>query len=142
MRKANGSRDKGYSYSIGACSIDAAEAWALLKGIQLAASLRLERVCFETDSLNIVKAINQNGTVDNVTRNILHACSRELNKIAMWTISFAPREQNRAADCLAKEFNHSNGLKIFDTTPEVISQILEEDRVGLPVWRQLDSPLL
>nr|GMD04023.1 F-box/kelch-repeat protein At1g80440-like [Ipomoea batatas] len=73
-RDNHGDWIKGFTFKIGTCSPEAAEAWALLKGIQMAKMLGSRYKCFESDSLNIVKAINQNMSLNNVADNIVHAC--------------------------------------------------------------------
>nr|GMD34497.1 uncharacterized protein LOC109150807 [Ipomoea batatas]GMD36195.1 uncharacterized protein LOC109150807 [Ipomoea batatas] len=61
-RNEDGDWIMGLSHTIGNCLIDVAEAWALMKGIQLAKEIRCCRVCLESDSKTIVNAFNTSAT--------------------------------------------------------------------------------
>lgn len=75
----------------GTWQAEIAEAWALLKGIQLAKSLGGKQVYFESDSKKVVDAISQGAELGNLTDNILTACKRELMEIDLWHIAFYPK---------------------------------------------------
>ncbi|XP_019197687.1 PREDICTED: uncharacterized protein LOC109191482 [Ipomoea nil] len=59
-RDDSGSWLAGFTYNIGICSPLVAEAWALLKGIQLAKHLDFRDVIFETDSKEISESVARN----------------------------------------------------------------------------------
>nr|GMC96660.1 F-box/kelch-repeat protein At1g80440-like [Ipomoea batatas] len=134
-RDDKGNWIKGFTFSVGTCTPEAAEAWALLKGIQLAKLIGSRQTCFESNSLIVVKAINQNWKFNNVADNTVVACKRELNSIGTWQVSHIARDKNRAADLLAKAVIGENKMVIYNQPPDILLDTLEEDQFGLPIWR-------
>ncbi|XP_019155021.1 PREDICTED: uncharacterized protein LOC109151877 [Ipomoea nil] len=57
-RNEKGDWVAGFTHGIGSCSAESAEAWALLRGIQLAQTLGNVKACFESDSKRIVDAFS------------------------------------------------------------------------------------
>lgn len=57
IRDSTGSWLRGFVSNIGACSPALAEAWALLRSIQLAIQMRFQNVIFEGDSREIVEGV-------------------------------------------------------------------------------------
>ncbi|XP_031099664.1 uncharacterized protein LOC116003863 [Ipomoea triloba] len=134
IRDGEGSWKQGYAYNIGNYTPLEAEAWALLKGVQLASHLGFNRVTFESDSTEVVSYLTRPRPPTIAAHNILEACKRELRAIEVWQITLIVREQNQAADSLAKLARSLHrGLHIFDSPPESILGFLEDDRCGLPV---------
>ncbi|XP_019151921.1 PREDICTED: uncharacterized protein LOC109148640 [Ipomoea nil] len=115
-----------------------AEAWALLKGIQLAAHTGYKKVILESDSTMVVNYMLNKRRPSTVAHNILEGCKKELKVFDAWKLSAIPREQNNAADSLAKiARNFPKGIHILDSPPEVMKSILEDDIEGRPVWRHI-----
>ncbi|XP_031099856.1 uncharacterized protein LOC116004059 [Ipomoea triloba] len=133
---------KGFTYGIGTCLEGMVEAWVLLKGIQMAKLLGVRQVCFESDSKTIVNAITNDFVCDSLTDNVLFACKKELADIQAWHLAFIPRELNTAVDHLAKFAGGRKGTTILHQPSESILQCLEDDKSGLPIWRQLETESL
>lgn len=131
-----GSWQQGYAYIIGNCSHLEAEAWALLKGIQLAVHHGYNKVIFETDSSTITDFIKSTRQPSIAAHNILEACKRELRNFESWQIIHIAREQNKVADAIAKHASRlTKGVHILHNPPEEIIGLLEDDIIGLSAWR-------
>ncbi|XP_031095108.1 uncharacterized protein LOC115999395 [Ipomoea triloba] len=135
-RDEQGNWLKGFTYGIGDCPAETVEAWALLQGIQMAKLFVSNKTCFESHSKTTVDAITQLSNIGNLADNILRACRQELEGIEEWHISLIARDQNFAADFLAKSPGAEKGVTLLDHPIEGMLHILEYDRFGIPVWRQ------
>lgn len=81
LRNNKGEWRGGFVNNIGACPPIQAEAWAMLRGIQVAAQQGCKKVIFECDSKDIVEFMNKNTRSSTATHNILTACKEELFRI-------------------------------------------------------------
>nr|GME14472.1 RING-H2 finger protein ATL67-like [Ipomoea batatas] len=109
------------------------------KGIQLAKEMGYRRVCFECDAKKIVEAVTRKEDIGNVADNILKVCRRELEALKLWGIEFTPRELNNATDFVAKASNGRLGFYFLAWPPNKLHQLLEDDKIGLPYWRQTET---
>lgn len=75
IRDSNGRWKSGFLYNFGVCSPLQAEAWALLRGIQLAVFMGYKKVIIESDSSVIVESFGKETTPNSVVHNILKACN-------------------------------------------------------------------
>ncbi|XP_019186483.1 PREDICTED: uncharacterized protein LOC109181186 [Ipomoea nil] len=126
----------GFTSNIGSCSPLMAEAWAALRGIQLAKSLNLQHIILESDSKTIVEGITEDTMVNSSVHNLLVACRRELQGIRDWRIAWIAREQNGAADALARIATaRPRGVYLIPLPPAEIVSFLEVDYASFPLWR-------
>lgn len=125
IRDETGSWKYGFMYNIGNCTPLQAEACALLKGVQLAINMGLNRVIFEIDSSEIAGYMKSARPPTIAAHNILEACRRELRSIEVWQITQIAREQNQVADTLAKLSRGFPGrLKILTEPPDEVLGML------------------
>ncbi|XP_019167626.1 PREDICTED: uncharacterized protein LOC109163328 [Ipomoea nil] len=73
IRDSSESWIQGFVYNIGSCSPLEAEAWAILKGVQLAIHMGNSRIIIESDSADAVKFIKGGAPLRIPTHNILAA---------------------------------------------------------------------
>ncbi|MFQ6635472.1 hypothetical protein Gotur_012442 [Gossypium turneri] len=102
--KRNGKREwiMGYNRNLGKCSAFNAELWVVLDGLALIHKGRYDGVLIQTDSLEVVKAIQDSSPSSSNSTLI-----RRIN-VRSWAIQHFPREHNKVADCLAKMAFHTN----------------------------------
>ncbi|XP_031116716.1 uncharacterized protein LOC116020380 [Ipomoea triloba] len=137
IRDSRGLWISGYMHKIGSCSARGAEAWALLKGIQLVQALGINKVIIETDSRDIWEGLCNGRQIENAVDNILLACKTEAANISEWKLECVGREQNRAADLLAwKAEELDKGVNILQSPPAELLEIMEDDKIGVSAWRQ------
>lgn len=136
LRDSSGEWIQGFLYSIGNCSPFEAEAWAALKGIQLARHLGWKQLIIESDSEEIVNYLNNARIPTIAAHNILEACKKELQAIESCKISASARESNKVADTLAKLAKGLPiGMHILAEPPDMVKGLLEDDNTGIPSWR-------
>lgn len=139
LRDCKGEWKGGFVCSIGVCSPTQAEAWALLRGIQVAKQLGCKKVIFESDSQKIVDSINRDNTQNPILHNILTACKREMGGFESWQVIWAAREQNGPADKLAAlSGSYDRGVHILMEPPEILKRLLQDDAMGIPCWRNVN----
>ncbi|CAM8971158.1 unnamed protein product [Rhodiola kirilowii] len=83
------------------CCASEAEGIALLQGLKVADKLKLNRVCFVLDSLEVYKAISTGYGLDDWCDSWLEDCLDTLRRNSGWSISLVHRELNSMADLLA-----------------------------------------
>lgn len=136
IRDSTGQWKGGFTQNIGICTPLEANAWAALRGIQLAISLGFSRIVLETDSRELAEGLTASHRPSNVCYNLITACKRELSNCASWHISLVKREQNRAADMMAARYKHlQRGLFVLHDPPHEVMNILGDDIDGIPQWR-------
>ncbi|XP_019165694.1 PREDICTED: uncharacterized protein LOC109161659 [Ipomoea nil] len=119
------------------CSPLEAEAWALLKGIQIATSMGFRRAVFESDSEEIIRYMNRVDRPRTAAHNILETCKKELRNMEIWQVELIVRDQNQVADALAKiSARYSLGLHILWKPPDEVLGLIEDDSAGVPRWRE------
>ncbi|XP_019199070.1 PREDICTED: uncharacterized protein LOC109192823 [Ipomoea nil] len=138
IRDNSGSWKKGFMFNMGNCTPFEAESWALLKGIQLAIQMGVKKAMFESDSSLLVNYMTDSRQPTTAAHNILEGCKKELQRLEAWEVTNISREQNQAADKLAKlARNFPKGVHILDDPPVAIMGIVEDDIMGLPSWRHV-----
>lgn len=136
VRDCNGRWRGGFMYNIGSCTPLVAEAWALLKSIQLANYMGYKRVIFEGDSHELISMMNEGSAGNGIVCNIMSACRRELGQMDEWIISAIPREINTPADSLAgTAMSIPKGLQILMDPPDNILSLIDSDEASFPAWR-------
>lgn len=128
LRDWDGSWKGGFSYNIGCCSVDEAEAWAVIQGLRMALSLGVTKIIVESDSkVTIDRLHNHNGLHGNIS-NLIHRCLAVLCDFEEFRINHVYREQNGVADLLAKRaLNQPPGVFLFDEAPCDLRKKLYED---------------
>lgn len=138
IRNDLGLWQQGFAYSIGNYSPLEAEAWALLKGIQLAIHHGYNKVIFESDSNEITNYFKYRRQPATAAHNILEACKKELCRFEAWQVTLITREQNQVADAIAKQARSlPRGMHILHHPPEEILGLLDDDVCGIPIWRDV-----
>lgn len=84
------------------CDSEVVEAIAVWRAFLFGEELGGHRSIFEGDSLNVVKAINSSEVCCRPCGNMVEALKERLLQHPDWTVSFARREANQVAHCLAK----------------------------------------
>ena len=130
-------RDSGGNFIAASCSctefaFDAAamEASALLDGLQLAEQFGAQSLLVESDSMEVVEAVNCPSEFRGTTAVIIDDCRQLLRSLGMATLQHCPREANEAAHVLARH-GSSMGLREFwfDDPPVILLPVLVDDRV-------------
>ncbi|XP_019200030.1 PREDICTED: uncharacterized protein LOC109193611 [Ipomoea nil] len=135
-RDSSGEWIGGFTSNIGRYHPLMAEVWAVLREIELAKSLDLHQVIFESDSKAIVDGITTNSLANSFVCNFLATCRRELQGIRDWRIAWVPREQNGTADALARmAISRPRGVPVLSHPPVDIIPFLYYDCNSFAVWR-------
>lgn len=92
----------GFSMNIGTATVAESELWGLRQGIFLALQLNHKQIQVESDSLEVIDALNRSHPSQNQGPALLVDCWVLLRKFVSPSLHHAPRELNRAADHLAK----------------------------------------
>ncbi|MFQ6651634.1 hypothetical protein Gotur_023885 [Gossypium turneri] len=104
----------GYNRYLGKCSIFDAELWGILDGLAFIHNMRRDGVLMQTDSLEVVQAI-QDSSFSSSNSALIRRIHHLLLNARPWMIQHCPRVYNKIVDCLAKmAFDISQGLKIFE----------------------------
>ncbi|CAM8902040.1 unnamed protein product [Rhodiola kirilowii] len=83
------------------CCASEAEGIALLQGLRVADKLKLIKVCFVMDSVEVYKAISTGYGLEDWCDSWLEECLDILRRNADWSVSLVYRELNSVADLLA-----------------------------------------
>lgn len=108
VRILNNGAEKNISHSIGKATNNEAEYFALLEGVNVALKNNFKNIVIYSDSELLVKQIN--GEYKVKAKNLIplkKQVDSALGKIKNYSLEWIPREQNKAADSLAK-----NGTKL------------------------------
>lgn len=127
----------GYMYNIGSCSSEEAEAWGILQGLYAASRVGGTNIIIESDSSRMVEVFEGGCTGRGCSLNI---CRRGLHFAKGFvSIKFGHvlREQNRAADYLAKQaLLLPMGLATLNDVPTGLGEFICEDQMGARFCRQ------
>lgn len=105
-----------------------AEAMALWKTMTIAKDLGFTNVEFEGDCKLVVVAINSNIPFHDAISPIVFDIHQMLRSDQHWKVSYAPREQNRRAYCLANLGCNSNLETIcVEDYPPFIPHVVQEE---------------
>jgi ribonuclease HI len=130
-------RDFGGNFIAACCdytdyAIDAAamEALALFAGLQLAEQFGAHSLLVESDSMEVVEAVENPSEYRGTGAVIIDDCRQLLVALGMATIQHCPREANEAAHSLARH-GTTQGVKEFwfDDPPPFLIPVLVDDRV-------------
>lgn len=110
--------DRGFTMNIGSCTTDEAEAWTLLKGLQVAYDKGIRKIEIRSDSRFITNMLNRDSrsyNLFNLASNILDKCRNiMLQRFEEKRVLHVFREQTRAADVMAKLcYTYGRNLRVF-----------------------------
>lgn len=117
LRSYQGASISGYACHMGACSVNAAEAWGILSGLKVAVKKGVRRIVVESNSKKVqcIRGVDRLETDD---QNLIEACVRELRNFSKVEIAHVVREQNKAADAIAKlAETHAPELTVYEEPP-------------------------
>lgn len=122
----------GYASGMGTCNVITTETWGILSGLRLAAKRGVRKIIIESDSRKVVQSIRGIDKLGTDDQNLVEACIREINKFLMVEVVHVMREQNKAADAIAKlAKTYPPELTIFDDPPPAILCVLRDDLIGI-----------
>lgn len=117
IRDEKGMWISGYNRFIRKCFIFNVKLWAILDGLKLIQRRDHDKVIIQSDSLEIVKAI-QGRDPSNSNLALIRRIQNILAQEKPWLLTFIPRDQNQVADCLAKLALAKKGdMQIYDLQP-------------------------
>lgn len=106
----------GFSMNIGPSTIHESELWGLRQGLFLALQIGITHLILELDSLDVVQALDLDRSPNAPGPALLLDCLALLRKFIAYQILHTPRENNRAADFLAKLGHQlSHGVTSFES---------------------------
>lgn len=106
------------------------EAEALQWADESMARFRYDKIIFESDSLSLVKMLNEEEEVWPMLLPVIEAICQALKQISSVEVRFYPRGGNKAANRIAKEtFTFvSNVSKLYSVVPEWLKFQVESDK--------------
>ncbi|KAG8498225.1 hypothetical protein CXB51_007128 [Gossypium anomalum] len=129
VRDKDGNWIAGFHRFLGKCSVFDAEHWGILDGLKLARRRGHDQVIILSDCLEVVKAIlGSSSTSSNsaLIRRIHNILSQE----SQWILRYILRDQNRVADCLAKQaLIEKANMQVFDVPPERTRSLIDRDKL-------------
>lgn len=132
LRDPQGQWVAGFSMNIGPSSIHDSELWGLRQGLFIALQLNLKKLIVESDSLEVIQALDPVMPPNPLSPALLFDCRGLMQKLTVVTLLHVPRESNLAADHLAK-IGHQlpHGVTIHPSAPSSLLSILCNDIPGL-----------
>lgn len=135
----------------GGCTRDSSGNWSLDGGDVLTSELKAistwlnllliddsqerSKIIIETDSSTAINLIKYNYSNHHPMRKILQLCRHLLTKLQDYTFVKDSRDQNKCADKLAKDGRvKCLPLIVYDTVPDIVLQIYNEDKPPLTPW--------
>ncbi|MBA0668711.1 hypothetical protein Goklo_001598, partial [Gossypium klotzschianum] len=107
----------GYNRYLGKYSIFDAKLWGILEGLKLIQRGGYDKVIIQSDSLEVVKAI-QRSFFNSLNSALIRRIQCILSQEGQWLLLYIPREQNQVAGCLAKlTLVNKEELQVFDSPP-------------------------
>ncbi|XP_019178992.1 PREDICTED: uncharacterized protein LOC109174182 [Ipomoea nil] len=138
LRDKDGRWCRGFSYKIGRCSIEAAKAWGVLKGLQMARNYGAMRIILECDSKGVVESLRKKVDWQTHCQNIGKLCVREAACLEEIRYEHIYREQNKVADKLASLGGPSErGIRMFADPPPEVLELMDMDRIGASTPRRI-----
>lgn len=132
FRNANAEFIGAFAGKNGICTPLEAELWGIHTGMQKAWEKGYRRVEVENDCVRAVNLVNGNEDYDNPARNIVVSCRALIKQSWEVTLNQIPREQNRAADALAKRsLNRNQDYQWMEEPPTKIISLMRHDELGL-----------
>ncbi|XP_031127445.1 uncharacterized protein LOC116029535 [Ipomoea triloba] len=135
IRNHKGDGLGGFVNKIGYCPPLQAEAWGLLRSIQLVKHLGFKNIVLEGDSTQLTRIFRDGAATRTPILNIVQACKKELRIMESWRLATIPRETNAVADRMTKASRYyPKGFHLLSQPPIDISNLMELDRLGCPNW--------
>ncbi|KAL6609637.1 hypothetical protein ACP70R_039606 [Stipagrostis hirtigluma subsp. patula] len=107
------------------------EARALIRGLQLARGLRLERVVAEGDDLVLVQLLRGEETQTRIPVAMQEEILGLLHSFAGCDVRHVYREGNQVAHTLCRQAYHSPGVWVGGLLPAAVFEKAEDDRRGV-----------
>lgn len=105
----------GFTYNIGCCSVDEAEAWGVLQRMTLAARWGFRNIIVESYSMTMIESLHGVTRLHGHVNNIISRCMKARKDFANMDFCHVYMEQNRVADALAKQAGtHDMGIIMMD----------------------------
>lgn len=131
MRDENGVWLRGVECNIGWASVNEAELWGVIDGLELPWKSGRRKVIIEVDSERIAKSLTAANKAYMGKNNLSHKCKSLIKRDWDIKVSRIFREQNKVADGLAKHARAcARGSRILDIPPREVVRLLWRDRVG------------
>lgn len=127
LRDYLGSWIAGFSFYLGQCSLEA-EAWACLKGLNLAWDMGYKSVILETDCKALIDILESEPDELSPHSQVVLEVSKLLKNNWMVKSNHIPRFRNRVADRLAKEALLVSSF--FSTAPSFVKDLVLYDCMG------------
>ncbi|MBA0791136.1 hypothetical protein Gohar_015733 [Gossypium harknessii] len=94
-------------------------------GLLIMLSKGYKRAMIQTDKLDVVQALTDNGLEDSGI-TVLRRVQRIMRSVGQWRIRYIPREDNTIADQLAKlSLAWQSSLQVFDNAVNAVLEALE-----------------
>lgn len=111
------------------------------EGMKLAREKGYKNVIIESDSKKVVEWVTREDNrkkIRDPIKNIIDKCKDMMKRDWEVRIYCVYREQNRTADCLARQaLNHKRGLRVYDQAPSDMKVYLQQDMKGAPIARRV-----
>lgn len=138
LRGWDGKWKRGFTYTIGRCTIQEVEAWGVLQGLCLASCLGVQYLVVESDCKTTIDQLRRLENTREHLPNIIQRCVHESRKFSRVVFNHVFREQNRLADALAKlALRGQCGLHIYDSTPPALQDAVLDDQRGVGFKRRV-----
>lgn len=139
LRSHEGKWRGGFTCRLPWGNIDEIESRMILKGMEWAWTKGIRRLVIQSDSRNAINWIKNSANTFGTIRRVIEECQSWVRRNWDVELSHILREQNYAADAMAKTACRMDvDWKEFKTPPrEVLLEILE-DRLGTPRPRRAD----
>ena len=108
-----------------------AEAHAIRNGLLLAGSVGCNRIMVESDCMEVVETMQNNGNSLRAAATIYEECSFLCRNFSRVSFSHSPREANRAAHILAKFFKVDHEIWHADP-PTCVRSVITDDVTIVP----------
>lgn len=131
IRDNRGGWVAGFSMNIGPSTVHESELWGLRQGLFLALQIGLRKLIVEMDSLQIIQALTQTVHQNPPGPTLLTDFQGLLKKFDVFHLQHSPRNNNQAADKLAK-LGHAlpHGVTSYDSAPPELISIMCNDLHG------------
>lgn len=138
IRDHDGRWKGGFMASIGVCSIDEAEAWAVWHGLRFAISQGHRHILLESDSRTIIDLLRTAAVPTGAYANLIERCRVEMARLQSVEFQHVFREQNRVADALAKQATLSPGnFTELGDLPAELCNLVSDDQTGVSFIRRV-----
>lgn len=130
----------GYTKNIGNGSVMEAEIWGVLLGLRIAAEVKVGKLMVESDAKEIIDYLKGRTLPNGNCQKLIEACWKETDRFEKVEFTHILREQNVAADVMAKLMHEtSHDIKKLEHPPWQITCCLWEDKHGIPKSRDKGS---